>query len=135
MTDSAQPSEVAPPKRLLPPCLLLLIGEAPAHGYDLIERLHEFGFERDAGGLYRALRGLEIEGVVKSHWEHSSHGPGRRTYELTDTGWERLAVESGGVVELRVMLDAFVQRYDALEKVHVHSARAAPAQTPTEAEV
>ena len=47
------------PKRFLQPCLLLLIAESPAHGYDLLERLTEFGLERDPGGLYRALRPVQ----------------------------------------------------------------------------
>ena len=33
---------------LLPPCLLLLLAEAPSHGYELAERLKQWGFELPA---------------------------------------------------------------------------------------
>ena len=50
------------PKNFLRPCLLLLLREQPAHGYELLERLRPLGFGRDdPGGLYRALRSLEPE--------------------------------------------------------------------------
>ena len=54
------------PRNFLRPCLLLLLREQPAHGYELLERLRTFGFARDPGGLYRALRGLEQDGFVRS---------------------------------------------------------------------
>ena len=41
------------PKNFLRACLLLLLREQPAHGYELLERLRPFGFARDdPGGLY-----------------------------------------------------------------------------------
>src|SRR3954466_16360208 len=77
------------PKNFLRPCLLLLLREHPAHGYELLERLRPLGFTRDdPGRLYRALRGLESEGVVDSAWEASASGPDRRIYELTRPGIE-----------------------------------------------
>src|SRR4028118_363495 len=55
ITDPASPSVL--PKNFLRPCLLLLLREHPAHGYDLLERLRPLGFNRDdPGRLYRALR-------------------------------------------------------------------------------
>src|SRR3954451_24924718 len=71
------------PRNFLRPCILLLLRESPAHGYDLLERAQAFGFTRnDPGGLYRALRALEDEGLVKSFWEPSAQGPDRRIYEI-----------------------------------------------------
>src|SRR5215831_19330721 len=90
MSSSGRHYEVGQPKRFLQPCLLLLIAEAPAHGYDLLDRLADFGFERDPGGLYRALRAMEGDGLVHSEWRLSTAGPGRRHYELTACGHERL---------------------------------------------
>src|SRR4051794_1616804 len=41
------------PRNFLRPCLLLLLQERPAHGYDLVERLHtSFIDDTDAGGVY-----------------------------------------------------------------------------------
>lgn len=116
MSSSGHPSEAPHSKRPLHlrPCLLLLIAETPAHGYDLLERLAMFGFERDPGGLYRALRGMEREGLVCSEWEISSTGPGRRRYELTPPGHERLNAEAACLLQTRRTVDAYLLRYRAL---------------------
>src|SRR5919198_1277095 len=88
MSAEAQP---VLPRNFLRPCLLLLLREQPAHGYELLERLRPLGFTRDdPGGLYRALRALERDGLVASEWEVSDLGPDRRTYQLTREGMEEL---------------------------------------------
>jgi poly-beta-hydroxybutyrate-responsive repressor len=100
------------PKNFLRPCLLLLLREQPAHGYDLLERLRPLGLPGDdPGGLYRALRGLEREGLVHSEWEPSSEGPQRRRYELTRAGHEQLHRLAKSLAETRETLDRFLSRY------------------------
>src|ERR671936_905368 len=67
------------PRNYMRSCILLLLREEPAHGYDLLQRLRPLGFERDdPGRLYRALRWLEGEKLVRSTWEPSETGPDRR---------------------------------------------------------
>jgi PadR family transcriptional regulator, regulatory protein PadR len=101
------------PRNFLRPCILLLLRESPAHGYDLLERAQAFGFTRaDPGGLYRALRALEDEGLVKSFWEPSDQGPDRRIYEITRAGAERLHESALGLRATADMLEAFVSRYE-----------------------
>ena len=101
------------PKNFIRPCLLLLLREQPAHGYDLVERLRAFGFSRDdPGRLYRALRALEDEGFVHSAWEKSQAGPDRRIYELTRAGGEVLHEEVKAVAQLSETLQAFLGRYE-----------------------
>lgn len=79
------------PRNFLRPCLLLLLQERPAHGYDLVERLHASLIDdTDAGGVYRTLRAFEREGLVRSSWCTSGSGPARRTYALTPAGSECL---------------------------------------------
>lgn len=112
-SPSGQP-EVNQPKRFLQPCLLLLIAECPSHGYDLLDRLGSFGFERDPGGLYRALRAMEREGLVRSEWEHSAAGPGRRRYELTAQGAERLHQWAQRLSETRRTVQAYLERYSTV---------------------
>ena len=100
------------PKNFLRPCLLLLLREQPAHGYELLERLRPLGFARDdPGRLYRALRALEEEGLVRSAWESSSGGPDRRIYELTRPGMEHLHGQARALVASRKALDVFLSRY------------------------
>ncbi len=100
------------PKSFLRPCLLLLLREQPAHGYELLERLRPLGFAGDdPGGLYRALRALERDGLVHSAWEPSANGPARRIYELTRAGMEELHRRSKSLVRARSTLDVFLSRY------------------------
>jgi poly-beta-hydroxybutyrate-responsive repressor len=100
------------PKKFVRPALLLLLLENPAHGYDLLERLQPFGFERpDPGGLYRNLRALEDAGLVDSAWEQSSAGPDRRIYRLTRAGREELHEHAKALVATSQTLDVFLSRY------------------------
>ena len=100
------------PKNFLRPCLLLLLREQPSHGYELLERLRPFGFFRDdPGGLYRALRALEDEGLVRSAWERSAAGPDRRIYSLTRAGMEHLHERAKALAEARETIDLFLTRY------------------------
>lgn len=105
------------PRNFQRPCLLLLIGEKPSHGYDLLERLRELGFKQaDPGMLYRSLRAMEQEGLVKSAWEISELGPRRRTYTLSEEGQDWLHAWAGSLRETERILDRFLSRYSALAK-------------------
>ena len=101
------------PRNFLRPCILLLLREEPAHGYDLLERLRPLGFTRDdPGRLYRTLRSLEEEGCVRSAWEPSGMGPDRRIYELTKAGVEELHLASKALAGTREKLGFFLSRYE-----------------------
>jgi PadR family transcriptional regulator PadR len=101
------------PRNYLRASLLLLIGEAPAHGYDLLDQIAQLGLRSvDPGGLYRTLRVMEDDGLVASHWEHSSAGPARRTYGLTTEGVEWLHAWAGALRESHRYLSAYLARYD-----------------------
>ena len=109
-TPEATPTAL--PRNFLRPCILLLLREERAHGYDLLQRLRPLGFQRDdPGRLYRALRALEQEGLVRSTWEESDTGPDRRIYAITRAGMEELHAGARSLVLTRDMLDVFVSRY------------------------
>ncbi len=102
------------PRNFLRPCLLLLVGEAPSYGYDLLERLHEVGFSKvDPGLLYRSLRAMEQEGLVRSNWADSEVGPPRRTYELSEEGLDWLHAWAGSLRQTRQTIGLFLNRYDS----------------------
>ena len=107
------PAEAAAlPRRFLRPCVLLLLREQPAHGYDLLARMEPLGFAGDdPGGLYRALRALERDRLVRSAWEPSAAGPQRRIYELTRAGTEELHRQARALAASRDALDVFLSRY------------------------
>lgn len=104
------------PRNFLRPCLLLLLRDRPAHGYDLVERLEPFGFTGAAGAepgaVYRALRALEGSGYVRSAWSPSESGPARRTYSITAAGELLLAEWVVALEASRRSIDAFIDRYD-----------------------
>lgn len=100
------------PRNYLRACVLLLLDERPAHGYDLLDGLAELGLEHaDPGGLYRALRAMEQERLVDSRWEQSRSGPARRRYRLTSRGREWLHAWAGTLEGVRRHLDRYLDRY------------------------
>jgi len=102
------------PRIYLRPCLLLLLAEGRSHGYDLLDQIESLGLTGvDAGGLYRTLRGMEREALLRSWWEPSQTGPARRTYELTDLGVERLRSSMLATGATYHLLGALLARYDA----------------------
>ena len=118
------PAQVLP-KNFLRPCLLLLLREQPAHGYDLLERLRPLGFNRDdPGRLYRALRALETDELVRSIWEKSSSGPDRRMYELTREGMETLHESVTALRLTNELLGVFLSRYGEFVAVKPTAPRA-----------
>lgn len=92
---------------------MLLLKEAPSYGYELLDRLPAFGIARDHAGLYRTLRALEGEGLVRSGWEGKVRGPARRRYEVTAKGEVWLESWAGGLAETQSLLAMYLSRYRA----------------------
>lgn len=109
----AEPVAPSLPRNFMRACLLVLLREQPAHGYDLLERLRLFGFDgSDPGGLYRALRALERDGLVRSAWEKSSGGPDRRIYQLTREGAEELHRQAKALAAASATVSVLLSRYE-----------------------
>ena len=104
------------PRNFVQPCLLLLLYEQPDHGYELAARLSPMcvGDPGGAGGVYRALRGLERRGLVASRWEPSAIGPARRTYHITDRGLGVLDHHARELQRTHEALHVFLERYSRL---------------------
>ena len=106
-------------ERFIEPALLLLLRDHPVHGYELQERLSELA-DGDgpvgAGNLYRILRALEDEGLVRSEWHAELPGPAKRTYELTDAGKRVLDRWAEALREMQGVIAAFVDRYEQQER-------------------
>lgn len=115
MTVLPEDTVIGLPRNYLRPCLLLLLAEGTSHGYELLDQITALGLDRvDPGGLYRCLRAMDEEGLVRSAWEPSTAGPARRTYELTDEGREWLHVVAGSLAEVTRSLTAYRRRYQKL---------------------
>ncbi len=84
---------MGPRHRWLEPFLLVLIAGGTNHGYGLVGRLNALGVAPgtvDVGELYRTLRELELNGLVRSAWTNPEAGARRREYVLTEPGEARL---------------------------------------------
>ncbi len=74
--------------------ILATLNKAPMHGYALHEQLKDEGFTAaTTGGLYRVLRTMAEEDLVKSFWETPEYGPARRVYEINPSGRDYLVSE------------------------------------------
>ncbi len=94
------------------PAILLLLRGHPAHGYELLEQLPELTGERvDMGNLYRFLRLLEGEGIVRSEWDDDEPGPSKRVYELTDEGRALLDDWAQALRGAQERIDSFLTSY------------------------
>ncbi|MBA3781331.1 MAG: helix-turn-helix transcriptional regulator [Nocardioides sp.] len=103
------------PRNYLRPSLLLLLGEGTSHGYELLEQLTALGLDRpDPGRVYRCLRSMDEDGLVRSQWTPSATGPARRTYALTEEGRDWLDALSGSLAEVARSLGAYQRRYRRL---------------------
>jgi PadR family transcriptional regulator PadR len=101
-------------ERFSEPALLLLLRERAAHGYELLDALPPLTGETrvDMGNLYRVLRALEEDGLVRSEWQADAPGPARRTYELTAPGRRLLDEWASALHRSRERIDAFLERYE-----------------------
>ena len=96
------------PRNWLVPVALAMLREESSHGYVLIERIAEFGFERiNPGTLYRVLRKMENEGLCETTWETSSGGAACRVYSVTDAGEGYLEDWAEGCKKYQLVLDSF----------------------------
>lgn len=118
-----QSNQVCPRRiqRFLEPCLLMLLHCNEVHGYELLDLLEPFGFDKnpvELSTVYRILRDLEGRGFVQSHWDAGNAGPARRLYQLTEEGDRYLAWWVQDLRETDRVLHHFLDTYGAHMKVH-----------------
>ncbi|HIY12441.1 MAG TPA: PadR family transcriptional regulator [Candidatus Agathobaculum merdipullorum] len=85
-------------KGTLEGCILAALSKAPTYGYEITERLSDYGFGQIAEGtIYPLLLRLEKNGLAQAEYRASEVGPKRKYYMLTAKG--------------RAELDAFLSSY------------------------
>ncbi|HEY1540324.1 MAG TPA: PadR family transcriptional regulator [Solirubrobacteraceae bacterium] len=85
-------------------CLLSVMQEGPAYGYEMTKRLRARGLTIvGEGSIYPLLGRLERDGLVQTHRAASNGGPPRKYYEASPDGERTLAA---GVSEWRATRDA-----------------------------
>ena len=101
--------------------ILLLIAEKPSHGYDIVARLRNMGFNLpgmgNMGTVYRLLNFLEVQGFIESRWKLGDQGPPKKVYWLTPKGWMRLRNVVMSMKNLKMEIDDFLMRFERLKKM------------------
>jgi PadR family transcriptional regulator PadR len=85
-------------------CLLAVMGEGSAYGYEMTKRLRGRGLSIvGEGSIYPLLGRLERDGLVETRRAASNGGPPRKYYSLSPEGERAL---EAGVKEWQVTRDA-----------------------------
>jgi len=99
--------------RLIEPRLLLLLRQKKSYGYELLDRIDEIPLAAvDTGAVYRALRHMESEGLVKSAWDTRESGPAKRVYRITKDGLERLSGWNVSLGKRKEAIEMFIKTYE-----------------------
>ncbi len=97
-------------------CLLAVMGEGPAYGYEMTKRLRARGLSMvGEGSIYPLLGRLERDGLVETRRGASNGGPPRKYYSLSPDGQRAL---EAGVEEWKAARDSIDGALD-LAKVEV----------------
>jgi PadR family transcriptional regulator PadR len=101
-------------ERYIQPSILLGLYLNPSYGYEIIRHIQNFGFMKgDAppGMIYRHLRQLEEDGLVRSEWKTEGTGPAKRMYYITEEGNEVLSALIGYMENQADKLRNFINMY------------------------
>ena len=81
--------------RLVHPAVMAVLAAEPIHGYLILQRLSGMrifcGQRPDPTGVYRVLKAMEQEGLVRSTVEATDNRPAKRCFALTASGRKCLA--------------------------------------------
>ncbi|WP_078428119.1 poly-beta-hydroxybutyrate-responsive repressor [Alkalihalobacterium alkalinitrilicum] len=122
MANENKETSISPSKNFVLPFILLILSRMSLHGYELNQKLQSFGFHTvDQGNLYRLLRKLEKENLVKSEWDTTGSGPAKRLYSITDVGKNFLQGYAKKLELYQSMLDQFFNMYSSFLDLYIPS--------------
>jgi len=95
-------------------CLLSVIDEEPAYGYEMTKRLRERGLPVvGEGSIYPLLGRLEKDGLVETYRAASNGGPPRKYYRASARGRSELAEGVSEWQATRDSVDAVLRPVEA----------------------
>ena len=95
-------------------CLLAVMEEGPAYGYEMTKRLRARGLSIvGKGSIYPLLGRMEREGLVETYRAVSNGGPPRKYYRPSREGRRALAAGVSEWRETRDAVDAVLHRVEA----------------------
>lgn len=92
--------------------LLLMIRDGASYGYELRRELALRASHLDPAVMYRSLRDMERDSLIRSRWMESQAGPRRRVYEITPAGRRELVQIAGAIAGARDAHNAFLNELE-----------------------
>lgn len=105
-------------ERYIQASILLGLYSGPSYGYELINSIQTFGFIEGSappGMIYRHLRQMEEEGLVRSEWETREVGAAKRIYTLTPDGKDALHLWIRFMSGQAKKLERFVEMFHKID--------------------
>ncbi|BBE31444.1 PadR family transcriptional regulator [Tepiditoga spiralis] len=97
--------------------ILLLIAEKPSYGYELVERLKEFGItligNGNMGRIYTFLSDFETNDLITFNWD-TTYSPPRKIYTITDKGLEFLSEIKKEMDGLKNTIEIYEKKYNTI---------------------
>src|SRR6056297_977262 len=94
--------------------MLLIIAEAPTHGYEIAQKMDDFGCliktTGQMGGMYRLLSDLGEEELIIAEWETDKPGPAKKIYKISPKGVQRLKELDTHFEDLKETITSFQKR-------------------------
>ncbi len=111
---SKKPPSRGKQERYVQPSILMSLYLTDSYGYELIQNIQNFGFiqgQAPPGMIYRHLRQLEEDRLVRSEWETDGSGPAKRVYQITEDGKQVLALWVAHMEGQAKKLEEFVKQF------------------------
>ncbi|MCP5455511.1 MAG: helix-turn-helix transcriptional regulator [Thermotogae bacterium] len=93
--------------------LLLLLSEEKSHGYELVEKLREFGINLEGvgniGRIYTFLNNFEEMNYVAAEWDTETSPP-RKIYTITEIGLSELQNIKKEMENQKKLINDFIKR-------------------------
>jgi PadR family transcriptional regulator PadR len=78
-------------KGVLEGCILKIIEQQETYGYEISQKLNQYGFgDISEGTIYPLLLRLEKRGLIVVTYRDSNTGPKRKYFRLSDSGKDEL---------------------------------------------
>jgi DNA-binding PadR family transcriptional regulator len=105
-------------KTFIEPYILLIIAETPLHGYEIANRLSEYGIELTGlgqmGNLYRILTRLEKEKLIEYKWDTDAQGHSKKVYYITSKGLKHLKNTKNELMKIKNNIQKFIDKVSKL---------------------
>jgi len=98
--------------KMIQPAILSALAEEELHGYKIIQRIADTamfnGNKPDPTGVYRHLKNMESMGLIISSWDTTNSGPAKRTFKITEDGYECLCTWISTLEDYKNTIETFL---------------------------